>query len=187
MDNEILSVEQKKEKNILRDFFDTVELLAIAASIILLVFTLIVRITVVNGSSMERTLFSGDKLIVSNLFYSPEQGDIVIIQSPAINHGEAIIKRVIAVGGDTVQLVRGAVYVNGELLPEADGSLGYTIAPEENVDIGSYHLAEDEIFVLGDNRSISYDSGDFGPIDRRAVLGKVLLRIAPFNVFGTVN
>ncbi len=187
MDSEILSAEQKPSKNILREIFDTVELLAIAASVILLLFTLVVRITVVEGNSMESTLSSNDKLIVSNLFYSPEPGDIVIIQSPAINHGEAIIKRVIAVGGDTVQLVRGAVYVNGELLPEADGSLGYTVSPEENVDIGSYRLAEDEIFVLGDNRSISYDSGDFGPVDRRAVLGKVLLRIAPFDVFGTVN
>ena len=187
MDNEILSTEGKPSKSLLREVFDTVELLAIAASIILLVFTLIARITVVDGSSMAKTLHSGDKLIVSDLFYTPSQGDIVIIQSPAINHGEAIVKRVIAVGGDTVRLVRGAVYVNDVLLPEADGSLGYVVLPEQNVDVGTYHLAEDEIFVLGDNRAISYDSGDFGPVDRRTVLGKVLLRIAPLRDFGTVN
>lgn len=182
-------VEQREavQKDPIREFFFTVELLAVAAAIVLLFFTFIARITVVEGGSMEETLLGGDKLIVSDIFYTPERGDIVIIQSPTVNGGEAIVKRVIAVAGDTVTVKSDGVYVNDERLSETDGSLGYTVESCKYLAKPPITVEEGHIYVLGDHRSVSYDSRSFGTVDERAVIGKVLLRVSPFSAFGTVD
>ncbi len=185
--NRYSDVEEAPAKNTLREIFLTVELLAVAAAVILVFFTFIARLTVVEGGSMENTLYGGDKLIVSDLFYTPERGDVVIIQSPTVNGGEAIVKRVIAVGGDTVAIRADGVYVNGEKLNETDGSLGYTVENVSYSPKGTQTVKDGYIFVLGDHRSISYDSRAFGQVDERAVIGKVLLRVSPISDFGTVN
>ena len=189
MENELLHTEpeQMTKKDTLRELFSTVELLVIAASLILLFFSFIARITVVEGGSMENTLLGGDKLIVSDLFYTPERGDIVIIHSPKVNGGEAIVKRVIAVEGDTVAIHEDGVYVNGEKLNETDGSLGYTIAAYSYQPKAPQVVGKGKIFVLGDHRSVSLDSRSFGQIDEKAVIGKVLFRIFPLSAFGTVD
>lgn len=189
MDNQKLAEaeEKKEQKNPLWEFFSNVELLAVAAAIILLFFTFAARITVVEGGSMEHTLNGGDKLIISDLFYTPERGDIVIIQSPTVNGGEAIVKRIIAVSGDTVEIKSSGVYVNGEKLEETDGSLGYTVSSARYNAKAPVKVGEGQIYVLGDNRAVSYDSRAFGPVDERAILGRVLFRLTPFSEFGTVN
>ena len=178
---------EEKKKNTLWDLFTSVELLAVAAAAVLLFFTFIARITVVDGGSMENTLAGGDKLIVSDLFYTPERGDIVIIQSPTVNGGEAIVKRIIAVAGDTVAIQPDGVYVNGERLAETDGSLGYTVEDCTYLAKAPVTVKEGHVYVLGDHRSISYDSRSFGTVDERAVIGRVLLRVSPFSSFGTVD
>ena len=190
MEEEFLTQESKdlsEKKDPLKELFSTVELLAIAASIILIVFTLFARITVVEGGSMNTTLTDGDKLLVSDLFYTPSRGDIVILQHPAIDGGNAIVKRVIAVGGDKVLINKNGVFVNGEKLNESDGSLGYQIVPYAGYRNISLTVGENEVFVLGDNRPISYDSEDFGTVDARAVVGKVIFRISPLSSFGIVK
>ena len=179
--------EKAQKKNPLWDFFSSVELLAVAAAVVLLFFTFIARITVVEGGSMEKTLAGGDKLIVSDVFYTPERGDIVIIQSPTVNGGEAIVKRVIAVAGDTVAIKADGVYVNGEHLSETDGSLGYTVEDCAYRAKAPITVEDGHVYVLGDHRSVSYDSRSFGTVDERAVIGKVLLRVSPFSEFGTVD
>ena len=189
MENELLHTneEKKPKKDTLFELFSTVELLAFAAAVILLFFSFVARITVVEGGSMENTLIGGDRLLVSDLFYTPDRGDVVILHAPTLNGGEPIVKRIIAVEGDRVAIRKDGVYVNGERLNETDGSLGYVIdeysygtKPEQTVEEG-------KIFVLGDHRSVSYDSRSFGQVDANAVIGKVLLRIAPLSAFGTVD
>ena len=184
-------VEQSKtpteKKDPLKELFSTVELLAVAAAIILIIFTLFARITVVEGDSMNTTLTEGDKLLVSDLLYTPSRGDIVIIQAPSVDGGNAIVKRVIAIAGDTVHIDKSGVFVNGERLNETDGSMGYTVVPHSGYRNINLTVGEGEIFVLGDNRPISYDSEDFGTVDARAVVGKVIFRIAPLSSFGTVK
>ena len=189
MENELLRTEQEPspKKDSLKETFLTVEMLAFAAAIILLFFTLIARITVVEGESMEETLLGGDKLLVSDLFYTPERGDIVIIHSPKVNGGEAIVKRVIALEGDTVAIHEDGVYVNGERLNETDGSLGYTIDAYSYQPKAPQVVEKGKIFVLGDHRSVSLDSRAFGQVDESAVIGKVLLRLLPLSSFGTVD
>lgn len=189
MENELLHTEpeQSPKKDTLRELFSTVELLALAAAIILLIFSFVVRITVVEGGSMEDTLLGGDRLLVSDLFYTPERGDIVIIQSPRINGGDAIVKRVIAVEGDTVAIREDGIYVNGERLNETDGSLGYQISAYGYQPKAPQVVGKDKLFVLGDHRSVSLDSRAFGQVPESAIVGKVLFRIFPFSSFGTVN
>ena len=190
MDTELMQEDPIREtgkKDTLYEFFATFELLAFAAAVVLLFFSFIARITVVDGGSMEETLIHGDKLIVSDLFYTPSRGDIVIVQSPTVNGGEAIVKRVIAVEGDTVMIREDGIYVNGERLNETDGSLGYTIGKYSYHSMPEQLIKEGNIFLLGDHRSVSYDSRSFGQVDADAVLGKVLFRISPLSKFGTVN
>ena len=188
MDNQkTTDMEEKEPKGKLWALFSNIELLAVAAAVVLLFFTFVGRITVVEGGSMEDTLNGGDKLVVSDLLYTPERGDIVIIQSPLVNDGNAIVKRIIALGGDTVEIRTGGVYVNGTLLHETDGSEGYTIAPSLYRYMSPIKVPEGEVFVLGDNRAVSLDSRSFGTVEENAIIGRVLFRLTPFSAFGAVD
>ena len=188
MDNQkTTDLEEKEKKNGLWTLFSNIELLAVAAAIVLLFFTFIARITVVEGGSMEATLNGGDKLVVSDLLYTPERGDIVIIQSPTVNNGNAIVKRIVAVGGDVVEIRSNGVHVNGTLLHETDGSEGYTIDAATYRYMAPVKVPEGEVFVLGDNRKVSYDSRAFGTVNESAIIGRVLFRLTPFSSFGKVD
>ena len=177
---EIVTKEAKSKKDKLWDFFSTVEMLAVAAAAILLFFSFVARITVVDGGSMNNTLSHGDKLIVSDLFYTPKRGDIVIVQSPDVLNGQVIVKRVVAVADDTVKIVKDkGVYINGTLLEEPYDKPNYDL-PETKIEDGM-------VFLLGDNRTNSTDSHDFGQVDERSIVGRVLFRFAPLSSLGFVS
>ena len=197
---------RKSDRLHLSDVYDLIELFVLAVGIIMLIFTLLCRISFVQGSSMENTLLENDVLLVSDLFYQPENGDIVVIQVPNQSYsdpyaGKAVVKRIIAMEGQTVEITRDGVYVDGVLLPEEDGSLGYTVNFEdprydsiegyqyEYTPMGPITVGEGQIFVLGDHRSVSLDSRHpgVGQIDARCIIGKVYFRILPFSGFGSVK
>lgn len=196
MQTEQVSPQEKKprdDKFRFTDLLDLIELFVLALGLIMLVFTLLCRISFVQGSSMESTLLENDVLLVSDLFYTPTAGDIVVVQAPGVDQGKAIVKRVIATEGQTVEIKPDGVYVDGERLKETDGSLHYTVNFSPwNADTYKYSpmsvtLGEGELFVMGDHRSVSLDSRMFGTIDQRCVIGKVYFRILPFSVFGSVK
>lgn len=152
-----------------------------------LIYTFGVRLIRVDGRSMQPTLLDGERLVISSWKYTAEPGDIVVIDSHT-SYGKPLVKRVIATGGDTVDIdfEKGVVYVNGSALVEP-----YTAEPtylEETV-VFPITVPEGCIFVLGDNRNNSKDSrsADIGCVDERDVLGKVLLRLMPVNRFGVVE
>ena len=201
---EPLSPQNKKNDRLhLSDVYDLIELFVLAVGVIMLIFTLLCRISFVQGSSMENTLMENDVLLVSDLFYQPENGDIVVIQVPEQSYsdpyrGKAVVKRIIAMEGQTVEIKQDGVYVDGVLLPEEDGSLGYTVNFEdpryyeneyEYTPLGPITVGEGQIFVLGDHRSVSLDSRHpgVGQIDARCIIGKVYFRILPFSSFGSVK
>lgn len=148
----------------------------------LLVFSLLFRVIVVSGPSMNNTLLNGDwLLLISNVFYNnPQNGDVIVACKDSFDNGKPIIKRVIATDGQTVDIdfAAGIVYVDGVALVEP-----YVNTPT-NVSGGiQFPLTVPEgcIFVMGDNRNVSKDSRStqIGLIDRREVLGKALFIFLP--------
>ena len=157
---------------------------------VLLVFTFLFRTVIVSGSSMERTLFDGDcLLLLGNVFYSePQKGDIVVISKQSYDGGKSIIKRVIATEGQVVDIdfEEGVVYVDGQALDEP-----YTNTPTNLAEGMTFPLTVDEgcIFVLGDNRNVSKDSRstEIGLVDTREIVGKVICLFFPGNNKGTME
>ena len=151
---------------------------------VLLIFTFFIRMSKVEGGSMNPTLVNHDQmLLLSNVWYSePQRGDIVVARVPQFS-AEPIVKRVIAVEGDTVDIdfERGIVYVNGEALDEP-----YVQSPTYNhfgVDSIGFPLVVEKghVFLMGDNRNDSYDSRyrGIGQVDERCILGKVFFLTLP--------
>ena len=163
------------------------EALISAALVLVLIFSFFFRIIQVDGRSMVPTLVNGDKLIVWGAGYTPQRGDVVIVDSYT-SYGKPLVKRVIAKGGDTISIDydSGVVMVNGEVLQEdyiAEPTyLGYDVT-------FPYTVPEGTVFVMGDNRNQSLDSRStyVGCIDERDILGRVLLCFMPFTDFGVVK
>jgi len=182
---------EKKTRSAAKELFEWVELFAYSVTIVIILFTFLCRIAVVSGPSMENTLFNGEVLIVSDLFYEPEPGDVIVFQSNTIFDNEAIVKRVIATEGQVVDIdfENWIVTVDGKAVEE----------PYINFEAGRYMngsdysfpltVEEGKIFVMGDNRNHSTDSRDnrIGQVDTRYVLGKVLLRFLPLDKIGLIN
>lgn len=154
--------------------------------VVILVFTFIARTARVEGQSMEPTLIEHDFLILWSLGYKPAQGDIVAANCYGLS--KVIVKRVVAVGGQEVYIDfdAGKVYVDGELF-EVDGITNITTDRESNFQY-PIKIPEGKYFVMGDNRQASTDSRSsyVGLVDREDILGKAVLRVYPFNKFGTL-
>lgn len=167
--------------------FEWYDSMVFALTAIVLVFVFLVRVITVSGYSMEPTLFWGDRVAVQSMLYTPKRGDVVVMDG-YIDYGDPLVKRIIAVGGDTLDIdfATGIVTLNGEQLDEP-----YISAPTKQF----YDIAfpvvvpEGYVFVMGDNRPNSLDSrsSEVGFIDERDIMGKVLLRIFPFDHFGTIQ
>lgn len=174
----------KKPNSRLRDWMVLFHDLVYILAAILIAFTFFIRMSRVEGSSMKPTLVNHDRmLLLSSIWYSsPERGDIVVARIPAFSE-DPIVKRVIAVEGDTVNIdfESGSVYVNGELQTEdyinelthrdfAENGIEFPVTIEKN-----------HVFLMGDNRNDSYDSryAAIGQVDRRCILGKAFFLFYP--------
>lgn len=162
-----------------------VEIFTITLCIVLFLTTFLTRHTVVEGSSMENTLKGGQHLLISDLFYTPKKGDIVVLQSKDIGIDTPIVKRIVALGGDRVRIQNGMVYVNEMPLYEPYVLRGCHMGEMLNMD--EVVVREGFAFVLGDHRDRSMDSRYFGQIDTRSILGRAYFSIYPFNTFGIVD
>lgn len=199
----------KEKKTPVREVFDWVEIIALSLAFVLLTFSYIARQARVDGSSMRETFHHGESIVISNLFYTPKQGDVIVFQVPnSLLTTEPIIKRVIAVGGQTVYIDfdNWKVYVYDDASLTVDQVLA-TIEPLDEPYIeamrntsenryssmngrssyGGYTypmtIEKGKLFCMGDNRNGSTDSRwtVLGPVEERYILGKVLFRIYPLT------
>ena len=148
---------------------------------VVLLFTFAVRLIGVSGPSMQDTLYTGDRLLVLNAAYCDfKAGDVVVINDYNAELSDTLVKRIIAVGGQTVDIdfSTGTVYVDGQELDEP-----YIKEPTYTTDgtVFPLTLAEDEVLVMGDNRNHSTDSRSpkLGPVKRGYLQGKAVLLLMP--------
>jgi len=133
----------------------------------------------IRGSSMQSTLYDGDRVVASRFLGKLglyKTGDIIIFREQVNNETRNMVKRIIAVEDDKVVIKSGRVFVNDEPVPEEYIS-GYT---EGNVSIT---IPDDCVFVMGDNREYSFDSRQYGSVEKKAVEAKVIARVYPFSQF----
>ncbi len=173
-----------------RELLEWVEMFSFSLALVVFMLSFVCRFAVVSGESMEKTLYDGEVLLVSDLFYEPKQGDIIVFQSPTILHNAAVVKRVIALEGQVVDIdfEKWVVTVDGvpldepyvNYLPEVMRGSDYTFPVT---------VEEGKIFVMGDNRNKSSDSRSvmIGQVDTRYVLGRLITRVLPLQKFGAVN
>ncbi len=193
-------VEEKRSP--MRSVYEYLETFCYALALMMLLFLFCFRYVSVDGDSMMKTLYDKDKLIISNLFYTPQTGDIVVVNPE--NHGdnqEPIIKRVIATEGQTVYIdyENWEVYVDGNKLDEPyieamrleEQERWGEDVPMNGTNFQKYReeftIGEGKVFVMGDNRNNSKDSRnkEYGEIGENRILGRVIVRLTPN--FGSVD
>lgn len=171
-----------------KEIFEWIKTIVIAV-VIALVITTFIRPTLVKGHSMYPTLEPNNYLIINKIPYmmhEPERGDIVVFKSElktTDGKEKDLIKRVIAVEGDEIEVRDGKTFVNGNLIDE-----GYINGDFTSGDV-ELTVPKDQVFVMGDNRQNSLDSRDsrVGTVDIETIRGKVLVRLFPFDEIGKVE
>ena len=170
------------------DLYFWLQALVMVLVALILIFTFIGRIIGVDGSSMYPTLHHGDMLLLQSIGYTPKQGDVVVLTKEFDAADGPIVKRVIAVGGQHVDIdyAAGTVSVDGQVLNEPYINEAMREPYYEN--LTSVDVPEGSIFVMGDNRNNSSDSRDvtLGTVDERYVLGRALWVLLPFQNFGAI-
>lgn len=177
------------------DLYDWLQMFlgCVVAAVVL--FNCVARLTRVDGSSMDTTLQHGEIMLIWSLGYTPKQGDIVVLNKTSVllpdwTEPRAIVKRVIATGGQTVDVdySTGTVYVDGRPLDEPYLHEEMRRPGAPSMQETHWEVPEGSIFVMGDNRNYSTDSRDslLGAIDTDYILGKAILALWPLNRFGAV-
>ncbi len=151
--------------------------IAVIISFIILCF---VRLTVVNGQSMEPSLYGNEKLLLNVTAYTfsnPERGDIIVATPDELDI--EIIKRIIGLPGETIEIRNNIIYIDGEALEEP-----YIKEAMITADIPEFTLGENEYFICGDNRNNSLDSRSeiLGPITRDEIFGKIILNFSKMDI-----
>lgn len=195
--DEFTDLSQKEETETPRrkgsDLFEWLQLLMGCVLAAVVLFNCFARLTRVDGNSMDNTLKNGEMMLIWSLGYEPKQGDIVVLNKTdeitnQLLQSKAIVKRIIATGGQTVDIdyTTGTVYVDGEPLDEPYIKEEMYLPGDPMMQNTHWEIPEGSVFVMGDNRNASTDSRHemVGPIDEDYILGKVVFALWPMEKFG---
>lgn len=178
--------EPEEPESLGRELYYMLENLVIGLAVLILLFSFVGRIIVVDGTSMVPTLQDRDLMVVRSIGYTPKQGDVVVLTQRSYSD-QALVKRVIATGGQSVLIdyTAGTVSVDGVVLDEP--YINEAMMPKG--DITAITVPEGCLFVMGDNRNHSLDSRfyEVGIVDERSVLGQAIFVIFPFSSLGTIG
>lgn len=181
---DIAELEMRKRRNT----YDWIQCLTSALIVCVVIFLFFIRVIDVRGTSMNPTLNNQDKMLVSDLFYKPKAGDIVVFKKDQYDPDKALVKRVIATEGQEINIDfdKGIVYVDGQAIEEDYISELTTTKLDF---IGPQTVPDGCVFVMGDNRNMSTDSrkSEIGMVDNRLIIGKVYCVIFPLTSFGMVE
>jgi len=170
-------------KRMMRALRDVLETVIPAVIIALLINLFLAQATRVYGQSMEPNLHTDQRLVVEKFsynFHAPKRGDVVVLKVD--EHAEdLLIKRVIGLPGETIEVKEGRVYIDGDMLEEV-----YLAQPTHG-HYGPIYIPPLHIFVLGDNRGASNDSRSFGPVHRKYIVGRAWLSYWPLEEWGFVD
>lgn len=175
------------------DLYFWLQALVVALVGLILTFSFVGRVIAVDGSSMVPTLHHGDILLLQSIAYTPRQGDVVVLNKPFGEVNKPIVKRIIATGGQSVDIdyISRTVSVDGVVLEEGyinlDDPMDFPASQWET--ITHITVPEGSVFVMGDNRNHSSDSRDerLGCVDERLVLGRAVWIVLPFANFGGIR
>lgn len=187
---------EKTKRSAITGLFEWFESAIFAVVVVILMFTFVFRIVGIDGRSMVPTLQNADRVIISNLFYTPKTGDIVVLDTSedmiffnGKQYSKPLIKRVIATGGQTVKVEdisegKQRVLVDG--VPLQEDYINFMTVPKSPSQ-SEITVPEGSVFVMGDNRGESLDSRVFGCISEDSIVGRALFRIFPISEVGTLN
>ena len=170
----------------------------VIAIVIAVAISMVIKPTVVKETSMEPNFHSNDYIFLNRLAYKfgnePKKGDVIVFRSHSENlldehqKNKLLIKRVIGVPGDKIQITGGEVYINGEPDDQSYTNDGETLAESDELEEG-IEVPEDSLFCMGDNRLVSVDSrsSDVGFVDEDTIVGKAVFRLLPLSDIGPVH
>ncbi|MCS7253376.1 MAG: signal peptidase I [Armatimonadota bacterium] len=161
----------------------TIGIFAVTVVCIMLIRIRYLLVVEVTSNSMAPTILQGERLLFLKGAYSntvPRRGDIVVLQNP-LNKEELIVKRVVGLPGEFIATYRGKVCISSKPIDEP------YVGGIATIGLTPMLISDGHVYLLGDNRSASEDSRDFGPVPINKLLGKLLIRISPLNRFGRVQ
>ena len=185
--DEIYSTIEPLDNSGVAGVYDILRSVFISASILILIITFVFTMVFVDGRSMQHTLDSGDKIIVTKMGYQPKDGDVIVVGKSEEGYSKPIVKRVIATEGQTLKIdfENQQVIVDGKVLDEPYISSETIEGTAEIPEV----IPEGYVFVMGDNRYISMDSRykDIGLVNVDDIVGKAVFVLFPFDRFGFIE